>query len=89
MDGTLPHGSRWHKDLLQQMASQRPERPPVISEETLTLLEYRPKVNNIYVDEIIYENTEKHAKSIKKLFQIFSKDLNHFTDSLAQRVEDD
>lgn len=93
VDGILPRGSRWHKDLLQQMAIQRPERPPVISQETLTLLdallEYRHKVNNIYADEIIYKNTEKHAKNINKLFQVFSNELNHFTDTLAQRVEDD
>ncbi len=59
VDGYTPRGSRWHKDLLEQMTKQRPERPPVISQETYPLLsyllEYRHKVNNIYADELIYE----------------------------------
>lgn len=93
VDGYIPRGSRWHKDLLEQMAKQRPERPPVISQEILplleSLLEYRHKVNNIYTDELIYENTEEHAKSIEKLFQNFSNDLNLFIDSLAQNGENE
>lgn len=93
VDGDIPRGSRWHKDLLEQMAKQRPERPPVISQEILPLLEsllkYRHKVNNIYTDELIYENTEEHAKSIEKLFHNFSNDLNLFIDSLAQNGENE
>ncbi len=92
VDGYTPRRSRWHKDLLEQMTRQQPERPPVISQETFPLLgellEYRHKVNNIYADELIYENTEKHAKNIKSLFQSFSDELNLFTDSLAQRSDE-
>lgn len=92
VDGHLSRGSRWHKNLLEQMTKQRPERPPVISQDTFllleALLEFRHKVNNIYADELIYENTEEHAKRIEKLFQSFSDDLNTFTDSLAQRPDD-
>ncbi len=92
VDSHLSRGSRWHKNLLEQMTKQRPERPPVISQETFllleALLEFRHKANNIYTDELIYENTEEHAKVINKLFQSFSDDLNTFTDSLAQHQED-
>ena len=92
VDGHLPRGSRWHKDLLEQMAKQRPERQPVISQDALRLLtpllEFRHKVNNIYAEELIYENTEEHAKNIDRLFQIVSDDLNLFTFSLVQRKED-
>ena len=92
VDGHLSRGSRWHKDLLEQMTRQRPERPPVISQETFlfleALLEFRHKVNNIYADELIYEKTEEHANSIDKLFQSFSDDLKVFTDSLAQHQDD-
>ena len=92
VDEHLPRGSRWHKDLLEQMAKQRPERQPVISQDALRLLtpllEFRHKVNNIYADELIYENTEEHAKNIERLFQIVSDDLNLFTISLVQRKED-
>ena len=92
VDMHVPTGSRWHKNLLAQMAEQRPERPPVISEKTLLrledLLDFRHKVNKIYGEELIYEKTEPHAKSIDELFASVSQDLNTFTDSLARPEED-
>ena len=92
VDGHLSHGSRWHQNLLEQMARQRPERLPVISERTFLqleeLLKFRHKVNNIYADELIYENTEKNAMNIEELFQDFSNDLRTFTDSLTKLKED-
>ena len=92
VDMHVPTGSRWHKNLLAQMAEQRPERPPVISEQTFLrledLLDFRPKVNNIYGEELIYEKTESHAKSIDELFVTVSQDLNTFTNSLARSEED-
>lgn len=93
VDGHLSRGSRWHKNLLEQMTRQRPERQPVISQETFllleSLLEFRHKINNIYADEIIYDNTEKHAKNIEKLYKCFSADLNMFTNSLVQNKDDE
>ena len=57
VDGHLSRGSRWHKNLLEQMTRQRPERPPVISQNTFQLLgellEFRHKVDNIYANELI------------------------------------
>ena len=92
VDTHVPTGSKWHKNLLAQMAEQRPERPPVISEQTLLrledLLDFRHKINNIYGEELIYEKTEPHAKSIDELFANTSQDLNTFTDSLARREEE-
>ena len=92
VDGHLSRGSRWHKNLLEQMTRQRPERIPVISQETFLLLvgllEFRHKINNIYADEIIYDNTETHAKNIERLYQNFSDDLKMFTDSLAHNKDD-
>lgn len=92
VDTHVPTGSRWHKNLLAQMVEQRPERPPVISENTALqlekLLEFRHKVTNIYGRELVYEKTVEHAKSIDNLFARVSQDLNTFTDSLAKREED-
>ena len=92
VDMHVPRGSRWHKNLLAQMTEQRPERPPVISERTSLrledLLDFRHKVNNIYGEELIYEMTEPHAKSIDTLFASVSEDLSLFTDSLAKREGD-
>ena len=92
VDMHVPTGSRWHKNLLAQMVEQRPERPPVISENTSLqlekLLEFRHKVTNIYGRQLIYEKTEEHAKSIGKLFADISEDLGIFSDALAKREED-
>ena len=92
VDGYTPRGSRWHKDLLEQMTKHRPERPSVISQEVFLLLshllEYRHKVNNIYADELLWENSEEHANNIRNLYQTFLDDLKLFTDSLVQHTED-
>ncbi len=92
VDMHVPTGSRWHKNLLAQMTEQRPERPPVISEnislQLEALLDFRHKVNNIYGKELRYEKTIPHAKSIDALFASVSQDLNTFTDSLEKREED-
>ena len=80
VDMQIPKGNRWHNDLLEQMAERRPERPPVISPNTLPrlkeLLDFRHKVNNIYRDELIYEKAEEHAKPIGDLFATVSKELD-------------
>ena len=92
VDRHVPTGEEWHKNLLAQMAAQRPERVPVISEQTFLrleeLLRFRHVVNNIYGEELIYEKTEPHAKSIDALFANVCQDLNTFTDSLVRREED-
>ena len=92
VDGHLPRGSRWHKNLLKQMTKQRPERQPVISENTFLqlgkLLEFRHKVTNIYGRELKYDNTLVHAETIHELFAAVSQDFNTFTDSLMQHQED-
>lgn len=80
VDMQIPSGSRWHNDLLEQMAERRPERPSVISPNTLprlkVLLDFRHKVNNIYRDELIYEKAEEHAKPIGDLFATVFKELD-------------
>ncbi|MCY3549996.1 MAG: hypothetical protein OXH39_06000 [Candidatus Poribacteria bacterium] len=92
VDRHLPTGDSWHKDLLTQMTEQRPERPPVISEDIFRrlddLLKFRHAFNNIYAEELVYEKTEPRAKSIDQLFTSVSEDLSIFTDSLAKREED-
>ncbi len=88
IDMKIPRGSRWHNDLLEQMAERRPERPPVISEKTLPrlkeLLDFRHKVNNIYGDELIYEKAEEQAKPIGELFVTVSEELDTFIAFLTE-----
>ena len=88
VDKQIPSGSQWHKELLTQMAEQRFDRPPVVSEVThrrlRRLLKYRHKEKHIYGDELIYVNSEKHAKRVSKLFDNVSKELEAFAAFLRE-----
>ena len=92
IDGHIPRGSRWHKNLLEQMTEIRSERPPVISENTYllleNLLEFRHKVNNIYGRELKYDNTLQHAETIHALIDTVSNELISFTNSLTHQQKD-
>ncbi len=83
VDLRMPDGSRWHKELLTQMAAPQMERQPVISQETFEileeLLEFRHVFNNIYGEELVYEQTERNAKQVGELFKSLSKELDVFT----------
>jgi predicted nucleotidyltransferase len=82
VDLRIPDGSMWHKELLAQMAEPLSERQPVISQETFEclqeLLEFRHVFNNIYGEELVYEQTERNAKQIGELFNSLSKELDAF-----------
>ena len=88
VDMQMPSGSKWHRDLLDQMAERREKRPPVISQKTTRrlkqLLKFRHRVNHIYRYELIYEKAEKHAKRVSKLFDNVTEELNAFTAFLSE-----
>ena len=89
VDLRLPDGSRWHKELLAQMAEPQDERQPVVSQKTFELLqellEFRGVFNNIYGEELIYEKTEKNAKQVDELFNRFSEELEIFITFLEKQ----
>ncbi len=82
VDLRMPDGSRWHKELLTQMSEPQAERHPVISQKTFEILdeflEFRHVFNNIYGQELVYEQTERNAKQVRDLFNSFSKELDVF-----------
>ena len=93
VDLRIPDGSRWHKELLTQMAEPEAERrPPVISQETFETLEellaFRHIFNNIYGEELVYEQTERNAKAISELFNSLSVELNAFVVYLEKQEND-
>ena len=77
VDLRMPDGSRWYKELLTQMAEPQAERQPVISQETFETLEellaFRHIFNNIYGEELVYEQTERNANQISQLLTGFLK----------------
>ena len=92
IDLRMPDGSRWHKELLTQMAESQAERQPVISQKTLELLqellEFWHVFNNIYGQELVYERTEENAKQISELFNHLFKELNVFIAYLKKQEND-
>ena len=92
IDLRLPDGSRWHKELLTQMAETQTERQSVISQETFEaleeLLEFRHVFRNIYEDELIYKRAERHAKQVSQLFDRLSKELDAFITWLKKEEND-
>lgn len=89
VDLQMPDGSRWHKELLTQMAETRSERQPVISHETYEilqeLLKFRGVFKNTNGQELVYETTEENAKQIKMLYERVSKEIGDFIASLNQQ----
>ena len=92
VDLRIPDGSRWHKELLTQMVEPQVERQPVISQESLAhlqeLLEFRHVFNNIYGEELVYEQTERNAKQVGELFNSLSKELDAFIAYLEKEEND-
>ncbi len=92
VDLRIPDGSRWHKDLLDQMAEPQDQRQPVISQKTFKrlqeLLTYRHVFNNIYGEELLYERTEQIATQVNALFERLSKELDTFILWLKKREND-
>ena len=89
VDLHIPDGSRWHKELLTQMTEPQAERrPSVISQETFEaleeLLEFRHVFNNIYGEELVYEQTERNAYQVGELFNALSKELDAFIADLEK-----
>ena len=89
VDLHIPDGSRWHKELLAQMAEPQDERQPVVSQKTFELLQellgFRGVFNNIYGEELIYEKTEKNAKQVDELFNRLSEELEIFITFLEKQ----
>ena len=94
VDLRMPDGSRWHKELLTQMAEPQAEhRSSVISQETFEILEellaFRHIFNNIYGEELVYEQTERNANQISQLFDRLSKELDVFIAWLKRQEADE
>lgn len=86
VDLYTPDGSRWHKELLMQMAEPYADRQPVISQDTLELLqellEFRHVYNHIYEQRLVYDKTEKIAIQIEMIYNKISKELDTFIEFL-------
>lgn len=89
MDGSLPIGSEWHRDLLLQMSAEIPDaRPPVIARDTRRRLdEYRGfwhVVRNVYTFSLRPSRVQELVTDLPTCFAAVSHDLDAFAVFLKQ-----
>ena len=89
VDGNLPTGREWHRDLLQQMQIDLPDlRPPVLSAEARQavdeFLRFRHVVRNIYAFQFDPESVERLVQLMPSAFQQTKIELLAFAEFLEE-----
>jgi hypothetical protein len=85
VDGALPTGHVWHRDLLFQMSRDMPDvRPGVISEAIAAMLDqfrrFRHLVRNAYAMNLDQEKMAGLVSSLPELRQQLRAELSSFAD---------
>lgn len=83
IDGTMPEGSSWHRDLLQQMSFAVPDvRPEVIQPQTRILLEeflgFRHVVRNLYTWHFEPEKISRLVSQLPETVTALDTDFTRF-----------
>jgi hypothetical protein len=93
VDGELPTGSNWHRQLMVQMQRDMPDlRPPVVSTEVINALDefrrFRHVVRNIYAFEFDPEQIERLVNQMLDIFAQIRTELLVFASFLRQVGEE-
>lgn len=93
IDGKIPQGEEWHKELLEQMRSQvLGLRPAVFSETTMKMLdEYRRirhVVRVIYTHQLEHKRLEELTNDLRPTFVAVRSELLAFADFLDQKARE-
>ncbi len=83
VDGALPTGPEWHRDLLLQMSAEIPgKRPAALSRETRLLLDeyqgFRHIVRNLYTFNLRPERLRNLIQHLPESMDLFHKDMEGF-----------
>lgn len=94
VDGSLPQGAAWHRELLQQMTLNVPGvRPPVIQSATAKLLEdylgFRHVVRNLYTWDLEPAKVKRLIERVPETIQALEADLDSFGRFLAAASQAD
>ena len=89
VDGNMPTGKQWHRDLLIQMSLEISQtRPPVISQETLANLDeyrrFRHVVRNVYGFDLDPKRLQPLIERSSLIFQQIKTELLMFVDLLKE-----
>lgn len=87
VDGRLPEGETWHRDLLGQMTQDLPDRrPAVISQESAARIDafrrFRHVVRSAYTIDLIPEKMEGLMDALPGLWSKLQAELLAFADYL-------
>ena len=87
IDGSLPEGAVWHRDLLSRMADDLPGvRPAVISKETARELDqyrrFRHLVRNVYATNLKPERISELVEAVPETWSKVSAELQAFSEFL-------
>jgi hypothetical protein len=93
IDGRLPTGKEWHRDLLQQMQTDLPDlRPPVLTAEVRQILDefmrFRHVVRNIYAFQFDPEQIARLVQLMPSAFYQTRAELLAFAQFLEQVGQD-
>lgn len=87
VDGSVPSGRQWHRELLRQMGVAVPRvRPPVLSAERVQRLDeylrFRHVVRNVYAFAFDVERLERLTQRLRPAFEQVRSGLLAFADLL-------
>jgi hypothetical protein len=87
LNGGIPAGSAWHRELLESMALDLPTiRPPVIGRDTLRILgeylRFRHLFRNVYGFELEWVRLQPLLARLPKAWVTFQTDLLRFLEFL-------
>lgn len=88
LDGEVPAGERWHKDLLDQVAIEIPSiRPPVISkllrDELGKYLAFRHVIRNIYPYDLDSQSVADLVDNLSRVHEQLREGVEQFLSFIA------
>ena len=88
LDTTFPSGEHWHRDLLEQMSREMPEeRPPVLSPDTVALLDdflaFRHLIRSLYAFELDIERLKYLLDRLPEALSHAKRDIENFSRLLS------
>ena len=94
LDPVFPSGERWHRDLLEQVSKEIPEkRPAILSEQTRDLLEeflaFRHLLRSLYAFELDAERLKYLLDCLPEALSSAMSDIESFCRLLSIAAEQD
>ncbi len=92
IDGAVPKGAEWHRELLIQMSAEVPGvRPAIITRNTRYCLDdyrgFRHIVRNVYAFNLRPSRLQELVAGVRGCYDSLQRDLVDFTDFLIQLAQ--